>query len=102
ESNPEIAIPAIVAYRGYEIARDIKSIYDATQSTPSETTGLRRRFPQPFYRGSALPTPTHFQNPTPRGGSFDPSLTTTTTTTTYNNFFNRGYLYCTKRHRRKN
>ena len=68
ESNPEVAIPVVVGYRGYETVRDIKSIYDSTQRGE---TKLRHR-PQPFLRGSSLPASTYPINT--RGGSFDPDL----------------------------
>ena len=51
--EPELAIPVIVGYRGYETARDIKTIYDAYNDPQPQF----RDHPQPFLRGSQLPDP---------------------------------------------
>lgn len=71
ESNPEVAIPVIVGYRGYETVRDIKTLSDSVNA-PSTSTG--RRFPQPFYRGSSIgpPTPSHYVSAS-SGGVIIPS-----------------------------
>lgn len=78
ESDPELAVPIIVAERAYETVRDIDTLISST-TAPST---VRRRIPQPFYRGSQMPPPTYAHTVNPRGGSFDPNARTTTTTTT--------------------
>src|SRR3954468_20718722 len=64
--QPELAVPAIVAVKGYETARNISQIYDAYNPQDQK---VRTGPHQPFMRGSPLPlTPSHYQAPSSGGG----------------------------------
>ena len=52
--EPEVAVPVIVAWRGYETARDIKGVYDNYNPPPRTNSS---HIPQPFLSGSSLPPP---------------------------------------------
>jgi len=52
--EPEVAVPVIVAWRGYETARDIKGVYDNYNPPPRTNPS---HIPQPFLSGSSLPPP---------------------------------------------
>ena len=56
-SEPEVAVPVIVGYKGYEIARGIQQIYDDYNRPQAPQGEEKKRIPQPFLRGSPLPPP---------------------------------------------
>src|SRR4051812_19155261 len=66
--QPELAVPAIVAVKGYETARNIGQIYDAYNQPSQQDQKVRTGPHQPFLRGSPLPlTPSHYQAPSSGG-----------------------------------
>lgn len=66
-----------MGYRGYETARDIKTIYDS-YNQPVHTLEPLRTHPQPFYRGSPGDSANRFVygNPTSGGVQEQPNLET--------------------------